>query len=232
MTTNRHVTLFHSPNSRSTGVLILLEELRADHSLELIDLQAGDQRRSGYLAINPMGKVPALRHGDAIVTELVAIFIYLADLYPEVGLAPPVGDPLRGPYLRWIAFYGSTFEPAIIDRSMKRDPGPRASSPYGDFDSVQAAILAQLQPGPYLLGSRFTAADVLWGISLDWMTQFGLFPPAPLVQEYVARMKARPAVQRAQARDAELVRRLEKLRQGAGAQSGAQSGAQKGGAAA
>jgi glutathione S-transferase len=203
---DRHVTLFHSPNTRSTGVLILLEELRADYTLHVLNMKAGEQREPAYLAVNPMGKVPALQHGEALVTELVAIFIYLADLYPEAGLAPAIGDPLRGPYLRWLVFYGSCFEPAITDRAMKRDPGERASSPYGDYESVQNVILGQLERGPYLLGERITAADVLWGVALGWMLQFGLFPATDTVKAYAGRMAARPAVQRAQARDAELDR--------------------------
>jgi glutathione S-transferase len=209
MSNDRHVTLYHSPNTRSTGVLNLLEELHADFSLHVLDMKAGEQRQPAYLAINPMGKVPALRHGEAVVTELVAIFIYLADLYPEAGLAPPIGDPLRGPYLRWIAFYGSSFEPAVIDRSMKRDPGPQAASPYGNFDTMLNTLLAQVEltqtaRGPFLLGKQFTAADVLWGVSLGWMTQFQLVPATPAVKAYVERIAARPSFARVRAKDAEL----------------------------
>src|SRR5207253_9860469 len=99
MADDRKVTLFHSPNTRSTGALTLLEELGAPYELHVLNMKAGEQRRPEYLAINPMGKVPALKHGDALVTEQVAIFLYLADLFPEAGLGPPVGDPLRGSYL-------------------------------------------------------------------------------------------------------------------------------------
>ena len=87
-------------------------------------MKAGEQRGAAYLAINPMGKVPAVLHGDALVTEQGAVYTYLADLFPQAGLAPTLGDPLRGPYLRWMFFYGSSFEPAVVDRSMKRDPAP------------------------------------------------------------------------------------------------------------
>ena len=116
MANTRHVTLFHSPNSRSGSALVLLEELGADYELKVLNLKTGEQRQPAYLAVNPMGKVPAIRHGDAVVTEQVAVYLYLADLYPEAGLAPAIGDPLRGPYLRWMAFYGSSFEPALMDR--------------------------------------------------------------------------------------------------------------------
>ncbi len=205
MHANREVTLFHSPQTRSTGALILLEELSAAYALQLLDMRGRqEQRQPAYLAINPMGKVPAIRHGDAVVTEQVAIFIYLADLYPEAGLAPLIGDPLRGPYLRWMAFYGSCFEPAIIDRFMKREAAPTGTSPYGDFATVLSTLLGQLSQGPYFLGERFTAVDVLWGQGLGWILQSGLVPPSDLLNAYVARVNARPAVVRALAKDVEL----------------------------
>jgi glutathione S-transferase len=198
------VTLFHSPNTRSTGALILLEELGAPYELHVLNMKAGEQRQPAYLALNPMGKVPAVKHGDAFITEQVAIFIYLADLYPEAKLAPPIGDPLRGPYLRWLAYYGSSFEPAVVDRAMKREPAPAAMSPYGDFDTMLATLLAQLGKGPYILGGRFSAADVLWGTALAWITAFKLVPETPLIAAYVDRMGARPAATRIKAKDAEL----------------------------
>ncbi len=198
------VTLFHSPNTRSTGALILLEELNADYELHLLNMKAGEQRGAAYLAVNPMGKVPALKHGEALVTEQVAIFIYLADLYPEAGLAPAIGDPLRGPYLRWMAFYGSCFEPALIDRAMKREPAPPSTAPYGDYDTMLRTLTDQLAAGPYLLGDRFSAADVLWGTALTWTTAFKLVPEMPVIAAYTARVNARPAVARARAKDAEI----------------------------
>jgi glutathione S-transferase len=204
MTDPQRVAFFHAPNTRSSGVLALLEELDADYDLHVLDLKAGEQRSARYLAVNPMGKVPAIRHRDALVTEQVAVYIYLADLYPAAGLAPPLGDPLRGPYLRWLAFYGSSFEPAVIDRSMKREPAPLSTSPYGDFDTMLGTLTQQLEPGPYLLGERFTAADVLWGTALAWTTGFGLVPSTPHIQRYVRAVLSRPAMAQARARDAAL----------------------------
>ena len=158
---NPRVTFFHSPNTRSSGAFALLEELDADYDLHLLNMKAGEQRQPAYLAINPMGKVPALRHGDALVAEQGAVFLYLADLFPAAGLAPSIGDPLRGPYLRWLFFYGSSFEPAIVDRAMKREPAAPSTSPYGDYDTMLKTLTDQLAKGSYLLGERFSAADVL-----------------------------------------------------------------------
>ena len=205
MTTDRKVTLFHSPHTRSSGALLLLEELGAPYELHVLNMKAGEHRQAAYCAINPMGKVPAVKHGDALITEQVAIYIYLADLFPEAGLTPAIGDPLRGPYLRWLAFYGSCFEPAAVDRALKREPGPASTVPYGDFDTMYATLTGQLGHGPYMLGERVTAADVLWGSALGWMTMFKLIPELPVVTDYVQRMQQRPAVARAKAIDAELM---------------------------
>jgi len=198
------VTFFHSPKSRSAGTRALLEELGVDYDLHVINFKTGEQRQGEYLAINPMGKVPAIRHGDALITEQPAVFIYLADLYPEAKLAPPLGDPLRGPYLRWLVFYGSCFEPAIVDKSMQREQAPLAMSPYGDYDGMLKTLTDQLEKGPYLLGETFSAADVLWGSALNWTTMFKLVPELPVIRAYIDRVTSRPAMQRAAAKDAEL----------------------------
>ena len=204
MIPDRHITLFHSPHTRSAGALILLEELGAPYQLHVLDMKRGEQREAAYLAINPMGKVPAVLHGDALVTEQPAVFMYLADLFPEAGLAPAIGDPLRGPYLRWLVYYGSCFEPALIDRAMKREPAAPSTSPYGDYDTMLKTLTDQLAKGPYLLGDRFSAADVLWGTALTWTTMFKLVPELPVITDYMARVNARPAVLRARQKDAEL----------------------------
>lgn len=198
------VTLYHSPNTRSSGTLLLLEEIGVPYDLQVLNMKADEQRAAPYTAINPMGKVPAVVHDGALITEQAAIFIYLADLYPRSRLAPALGDPLRGPYLRWMVFYGSCFEPALIDRAQKREPAPAKSSPYGDYDTTLNTLTQQLARGRYLLGETFTAADVLWGTALTWTTQFKLVPALPVIQTYIDRVNARPAVARARAKDAEL----------------------------
>lgn len=199
------LTFFHTPRTRATGVLILLEELGVPYTLELIDQKHGQQLTPAYRAINPLGKVPAIRDGDVVVTEQVAIFLHLADRHPELALAPLPGDPVRGRYLRWMVFYAASYEPALVDRALQREPGRRGMSPYGEFDSVIDAVEGMLQPGPWVLGERFSAADLLWGIALDWTMKFGIAPERPAFRSLVDRVNARPAVQRARARDEELL---------------------------
>jgi len=206
--TAQKLTLFHCPHTRSIAVLGLLEELGVEYELELVNLKTGDQRKPEYLAINPMGKVPALRHGDVVIIERPAIMMYLADLFPEKGLAPRIGDPLRGPYLQWMVFYGACFEPALLDHSLKREPAPRERCAYGDYESVMNAIAKQLEKGPYLLGEQFTAADVLWGGSLSYTMAFGLVPELPVFRRYADLVASRPALQRAVAKDAELLKAM------------------------
>ncbi|MFZ5738129.1 MAG: glutathione S-transferase family protein [Pseudomonadota bacterium] len=204
MTDPNRLTLFYSPQTRATGTRVLLEELGAPYDLHVLNMKAGEQRQPAYLAVNPLGKVPAIRCGDALVTEQVAITIYLADLFPQAGLAPSLDDPLRGPYLRWIAYYGSSFEPAVVDRFMQREAAPITMSPYADYDTMLGALEAQLAGGPYLLGDRFTAADVLWGIALSWTLDFGLVPKTDVFVRYAECVTARPAFQRVSAADAEM----------------------------
>jgi glutathione S-transferase len=204
MTSQDRITLYYSPQTRATGTRVLLEELGAPYDLHVLNMKAGEQRGAAYLAINPLGKVPAISHGEALVTEQVAIYIYLADLFPKAGLTPALDDPLRGPYLRWIAYYGSSFEPALIDRFMKREPAPATQSPYADYDAMLGALQAQLSKGPYLLGGRMTAADILWGVAFNWTMRFGLVPGDGVFKAYADRITSRPAFQRITAADAEM----------------------------
>lgn len=204
MTADRKITFFHSPNTRSTGTFVLLEELGAPYELRVIDTKAGEQRKPAYLAVNPMGKVPAIRDGGTLVTEQGAIFIHLADRFPAKKLAPALDDPLRGAYLRWLVFYGSSFEPALVDKAMNRASPPPAMSPYGDYDTMLKTLVDQLAKGPYLLGDRFSAADVLWGGALTYTTMFKLVPELPEIAAYIRRHAARPSVAKVMAKDAEL----------------------------
>jgi glutathione S-transferase len=209
MPTTLPITLFHSPQTRSSATLSLLEELHAPYSLHVVNMKAGAQREPAYLAVNPMGKVPAILHGDSLVTEQVAIGLYLADLFPEAGITPAIGDALRGPYLRWYVFYAACFEPAVIDKALKREPGPLGMVPYGNWETTLRTLVAQLTQGPWLLGERFTALDVLWGSALTWMIGFGLVDAVTPIKPYVDRWNARPSVAKTARIDADLLKTLD-----------------------
>jgi glutathione S-transferase len=199
---------YHAPNSRSAGVRILLEELGATYELHPIRFAKGDHQQPAFLAINPLGKVPAVVHGGSVITEQSALYTYLADYFADAGLAPGLRDPDRGPFLRWMAFYGSCFEPALVNHYLKNEPGSHAMSPYGSYDEVINTLDAQLSTGPYLLGERFSAADVLWGTALEWTVGFKLVPERPVFTAYIKRIAERPAALRAKALDEALVAQL------------------------
>lgn len=199
------LTLYHNPRSRSAGSRVLLEALGVPYDVVYIDFAAGENRTPGFLALNPLGKLPTLVHGEAVITEQIAIAIYLADRFPAAGLAPAVDDPRRGPYLRWLAFYAASFEPAVVDHALKREPIDPATSPFRDYDTVIDTLVAQLSRGDYLLGDTLTAADLLWGTALKWTTDFGIVPKLPAILAYIDRVAAHPAVARAGELDAALM---------------------------
>ncbi|MDX2154929.1 MAG: glutathione S-transferase [Hyphomicrobiaceae bacterium] len=196
--------LYHAAPSRSSTVLWMLEELGQPYELHVLDLKKGEQRQPAYLGVNPMGKVPALEHDGVLVTEVGAICLYLADAYPSAGLAPAIGDPLRGPYVRWMFFQGNCLEPALVDKALKREPGQASMMPYGDLDTTVETVAKAVAKRPWFLGDRFTALDVYFGSAIRWTVQFGLLPPRPELTSYVARLATRPALQRAEAKDKEI----------------------------
>ncbi len=199
------LTLYHAAPSRSSIVRWMLEELGEPYDVQLLSLSKGEQLAPDYLAVNPMGKVPALKHGETVITETAAICAYLADEFPHARLNIPVGDPRRGPYLKWLFFGPSCIEPAVVDRAAPRkEEARRAMLGYGDFDTVMEVVAKAVEPGPYLLGERFTAADVVIGSQLRWAMMFNLIPKRPEFEAYVARLEQRPALQRATALDREL----------------------------
>jgi glutathione S-transferase len=168
-------------------------------------LSNGDNRKPDYLAINPMGKVPALKHGDVIITETAAICTYLADAFPRAKLNVPIGDPRRGPYLKWLFFGPGCLEPAMMDRAFPRkEEARRAALGYGDFDTVTDVLAKAVSKAPYLVGEQFTAADVVIGSTLRWGMMFKLLPERPEFVDYTARLTKRPALMRAEAKDKEL----------------------------
>jgi glutathione S-transferase len=202
------LTLYRASPSRSGIVLWMLEELGQPYDIHLLDLGKGDNLKPDYLVINPMGKVPALKHGDAIVTEGAAICTYLADEFPAARLNVPIGQPQRGAYLKWLFFGPSCVEPAMMDRAYPRQEAPRPGAVgYRDLDTVCDIVAAALRPGPYLLGEQFTAADVLLGSTIRWGTMFKLIPDRPEFAGYTARIAARPAAVRAEAKDKDFAAR-------------------------
>ncbi len=211
MAAQSKLVFYHSPNTRSSATLTLLEELGAPYELHAIDMKKGHNREPAYMAVNPMGKVPAIIHHGELVTETVAIFIDLADAFPAARLAPPIGDSMRGPYLRWMVYYAACFEPAVVDRAQKREPAPLAMSPYGDFEGMLKTLTDQLDKGPYILGERYSAADVLWATGLGWTTMFGIVPTLPAIEGYIARVKQRPAFAKVKAHDDALSEEMGKM---------------------
>jgi glutathione S-transferase len=199
------LTLYHAAPSRSSIVRWMLEELGEPYDIHLLSLAKGEQSAPDFLAINPMGKVPTLKHGNVIITEAAAICTYLADEFPHARLNIPVGDPRRGPYLKWLFFSPSCIEPAVTDRAFPRKEEPRrAMLGYGDFDTVMDVVAKAVEPGPYLMGEQFTAADVIVGSMLRWGVMFNLIPKRPEFEAYVARLEQRPALQRATSFDEKL----------------------------
>jgi glutathione S-transferase len=199
------LTLYHAAPSRSSVTRWMLEEVGEPYDLHLLSLSKGENRTPEYLAINPMGKVPALKHDDVVITEGAAICTYLADAFPKAGLSVPIGDPRRGTYLKWLFFGPSCIEPAITDRSYPRKEEPRRGMlGYGDYDTVIDVVAAAVAKGPYLMGEQFTAADVVIGSGLRWGMMFKLLPERPEFVAYASRLSQRPALQRAEAADKEL----------------------------
>jgi glutathione S-transferase len=200
------LTLYHAAPSRSSIVRWMLEEIGEPYDLHLLSLKKGENREPAYLAVNPMGKVPALKHGDVVITESAAICLYLADAFPTAGLTVPIGDPRRGPFLKWLFFSPSCLEPAITDRAFKRaEEPPRGALGYGDYDTTMDVVARAVEPGPYLLGEKFSAADVVIGSTLRWGMMFKLIPERSEFLAYTGRLAERPALKRAQEMDQELM---------------------------
>jgi glutathione S-transferase len=199
------LTLYHAAPSRSSITLWMLEEIGEPYDIHFLSLSKGDNHTPDYLAVNPMGKVPALEHGDTDITEAAAICAYLADELARAKLNVPIGTPRRGVYLKWLFFGPSCIEAAIMDRAFPRkEEARRAAVGYGDFDTVMDVAAKAVAKGPYLMGDQFTAADVIIGSTLRWGVMFKMLPERPEFTAYAGRLTARPALQRAEAKDKEL----------------------------
>ena len=199
------LTLYHASPSRSSVTLWMLEEVGAPYEIKLLSLDKGDNRTPEYLALNPMGKVPMLVADGTPITEVAAICTYLADEFPDSKLNVPVGTPRRGVYLKWLFFGPGCLEPAMTDRAAPRkEPPRRGMLGYGDFDTTMNVLAKALEKGPWLMGDQFTAADVVIGANLRWGMIFKMIPERKEFTDYAARIAARPAAMRADAKDKEL----------------------------
>lgn len=190
--------LYWSPRSRSFSSLWLMEETGQPYERVLTDISTGAQKRVEYLAINPMGKVPALRDGDVTLAEAAAIAAYVAERYPEAKLAPPLGDPLRARYLYWLFFGPGCIEPAMVQIATKIEMNPVAAG-WGDAQRVIDVLDNALQKGPWILGENFSAADIVIGSGLNFAVRlFKMIPSTTAFDNYIARCMERPAFQRAE----------------------------------
>jgi glutathione S-transferase len=190
--------LYWAPRSRSFTALWLMEETGQPYERVLTDITTGAQRTPEYLAINPMGKVPALGDGDATLAEAAAICAYVAERYPEAKLAPPLGDSKRAKYLYWLFFSPGCIEPAIVQLATKIEMNPVAAG-WGEAQRVFDVLDAALSKGPWMLGDTFSAADIVIGSGLNFaVRQFKMVQSRPAFDAYIDRCAARPAFQRAE----------------------------------
>ncbi|MEA3030244.1 MAG: glutathione S-transferase [Sphingomonadales bacterium] len=192
------LTFYTHPQSRGRVIRWMLEEVGAPYETVVLGYMAS-MKGADYLAINPMGKVPAIRHGDTVVTETAAICAYLADAFPDAGLAPPAGSRQRGPYYRWLFFAAGPVEAAVTNKALKVEPTDeqRAFVGYGSFDAAIDNLENALKPGPYICGDAFTAADLYVGAQIGYGMMFGSIDKRPIFEDYFGRLQARPAAIRA-----------------------------------
>ncbi|HWE44636.1 MAG TPA: glutathione S-transferase [Caulobacteraceae bacterium] len=195
------LTLHHAPKTRSFRILWLLEEAGVPYEIQRHDIRAEGGADEAYRAVHPHKKVPAIVHDGVAVTESSAICAYVADAFPEAKLGPTIGDPLRGPFLSWLAYNAGVIEPAAFSKLFKWEVSP-LSAAWGKWDDVEATLRTALSKGPYILGERFSAADVLIASSVKVAGfQAKLLPQEPPYTNYLARCEARPAHARATAKD-------------------------------
>jgi len=201
---SKDLIFYTNPMSRGRIVRWMLEEVGAPYETVILDY-ATSLKGAEYLAINPMGKIPALKHGDTVVTEAAAICAYLADAFPQAGLAPPPGE--RGVYYRWLFFGAGCVEPAVTARSLGFEPKPeqKRTAGFGDLADTLNALETAVTGHRFIGGDRFTAADVYTGSQIGWGMQFGGIDKRPAFVDYWERISARPAAVRAREIDDGLI---------------------------
>ena len=203
------IVLYHNPFSRGRIARYMLEEIGEPYRVELLRFDRREHKTEQFLALNPMGKIPTLVHRGVVVTEAAAICAYLADAFPEKGLAPALGDPARGTYFRWLFFGAGCIEPALVDKMFDRPKVEREGAlGYGSYDDTVRTLEKALSPGPFLLGDRFSAADVYVGSQIAWAFMTDALEKRSPFTDYAARIRERPAAQRAGQLDKELAESL------------------------
>jgi glutathione S-transferase len=203
------VKLYYWPKTRAFRALWMLEEMRVPYDLEFVNIRAGAQNETGFNRVNPMCKLPALEDRGACVAESGAVLLYLADRYPETKLGVALDDPARGRFLQWMFFTGSCLEPAMAER-MTGAQSNTVSFGWGDLGRVEHAIEGALEEGPWLLGERFTAVDILAASTLQIAFMAKLIEPQGVLFDYVERAVAREGYERAAAIDLREAQRLAK----------------------
>jgi glutathione S-transferase len=197
------ITLYHAPRSRSSRIIWLLEELGVPYKIELTSIVRGDGTGApapdSYARIHPLKKVPAIEHDGVVLYESAGIALYLTDAFPKAGIGPVVGDPKRADYVRWLFFYPSILEPSAAARFRGWDKDHQTTG-FGKFEDVEGVIAQALEAGPYILGEKFSAADILYCSTCQFF-KGNLFPARKYYDDYVARCTARPAYIRAIAKD-------------------------------
>lgn len=196
MKTKPAITLYHSPASRAFTAYWLLEELGVPFQVATVDIRKGDQKKKEYLKLNPSGKVPTLTDGKVVVSEGPAICIYLADRYGYGGLAPKIDDVDRGAYLKWMVYATAVLDP-LLSLHPKHIDLPGAETGFGAFDDMVEVLTKTLKGRKYLLGERFSAADVMMGSTISAALRRKTLPETPALLDYNARLSVRAAYHRA-----------------------------------
>lgn len=205
------IQFYYNPMSRARMVHWALEEVGEPYNIHLVDFEKKEEKAAEYLALNPMGKVPMIVHKGVVVTETAAILTYLGDAFPQKKLAPAINDPGRGTYLRWLFFVAGCYEAAVIEKNFPRaKPANPMMLGFGSYEDVLNTIEKALQPGPNLLGSAFTMADLYLAAQLGWSLQFKTIEARPVFLTYVERAAQRPANRRANEKANEIIAKMKK----------------------
>jgi len=198
------ITLFHHPFSRAANTIWALEEVGVPYELQFVDIMKGAHKAPEMCALNPMGKLPTLKDGDTIVTEVAAIALYLGDRYASGRLAPLLDDPARGTYFRWALFAPSVIEPGSMAKASNWDFKPSAAG-WGEYDTMVRTMELAIEGKDFILGKEFSMADVVFGGTIRYMLRFKMLETKPVFTSYAERLGQRPAAQKSDAKNGEII---------------------------